>query len=407
VVCVDNNREKIDALRRGEIPIYEPGLNEMIPRNVGEDRLRFTTDLAEAVRASEVLFIAVGTPQDEDGSADLTYVLQVAEGIAKAMDGFKIVITKSTVPVGTAALVKEKLGEGTKHPFAVVSNPEFLKEGTAVDDFLKPDRVVIGTDDPQVEQTMRQLYEPFVRTGNPVMVMDHASAEITKYAANAMLATRISFMNEIANLCDQVGADVRNVRHAIGRDSRIGPSFLFPGVGYGGSCFPKDIKALVRVGKDHGVEMRVVEAVDKANEAQKIILLPRLETVLGGLRGKTIALWGLAFKPKTDDMREAPALAIIERLLAKGAAVRAYDPKAIHEAKRMLGDRVTYCSRSYEALEGADALVVVTEWNEFREPDFKRMKSLLRRPVIFDGRNIYDPVEMKRLGFEYQGIGRR
>jgi UDPglucose 6-dehydrogenase len=407
VVCVDNNRAKIDALERGEIPIYEPGLNEMIPRNVAEDRLRFTTDLAEAVRASEVLFIAVGTPQDEDGSADLTYVLEVAEGIARAMDGYKIVITKSTVPVGTAELLKKTIAGLTSHPFAVVSNPEFLKEGTAVDDFLKPDRVVIGTDDPKVEQTMRQLYEPFVRTGNPVMVMDHASAEITKYAANAMLATRISFMNEIANLCDRVGADVRNVRHAIGRDSRIGASFLFPGVGYGGSCFPKDVKALVRVGKERGVAMRVVEAVDRANEEQKTILVPRLEAVLGGLEGKTIAIWGLAFKPKTDDMREAPALAIIECLLLRGAAVRAYDPKAAHEARRVLGERVTFCARSYEALDGADALVVVTEWNEFREPDFARMKSLLRRPVIFDGRNIYDPAEMKRQGFEYQGIGRR
>jgi UDPglucose 6-dehydrogenase len=407
VVCVDNNRAKVDALRRGEIPIYEPGLNEMIPRNVGEDRLRFTTDLPEAVRASEVLFIAVGTPQDEDGSADLTYVLQVAEGVAKAMNGFKIVITKSTVPVGTADIVRKTIAGLTQHPFAVVSNPEFLKEGTAVEDFLKPDRVVIGTDDPKVEQTMRQLYEPFVRTGNPIMVMDHVSAEITKYAANAMLATRISFMNEIANLCDQVGADVRNVRHAIGRDSRIGPSFLFPGVGYGGSCFPKDIKALIRVGREKGVAMRVVEAVDKANEDQKTILVPRIERTLGGLKGKVIAVWGLAFKPKTDDMREAPALAIIDALVARGASVRAYDPKAGHEAKRLLADRVTFCSRSYEALEGADALVVVTEWNEFREPDFARMKSLLRRPLIFDGRNIYDPAEMKRQGFEYQGIGRR
>jgi UDPglucose 6-dehydrogenase len=407
VVCVDNNDLKVDALRRGEIPIYEPGLNEMIPRNVAEDRLHFTTDLPAAVRSSEVLFIAVGTPQDEDGSADLSYVVQVAEGIAQAMDGFKVVITKSTVPVGTAALVKKTIAGITKHPFAVVSNPEFLKEGTAVDDFLKPDRVVIGTDDPKVEQTMRQLYEPFVRTGNPIMVMDHASAEITKYAANAMLATRISFMNEIANLCDKVGADVGKVRHAIGRDSRIGPSFLFPGVGYGGSCFPKDIKALVRVGTDQGVEMRVVEAVDKANDAQKTILVPRIEATLGGVSGKTIALWGLAFKPKTDDMREAPALAIIEQLLAKGAKVRAYDPKALHEAKRTLGESVTFCTRSYEALEGADALVVVTEWNEFREPDFGRIKSLLKRPVIFDGRNIYDPAEMARLGFEYQGIGRR
>jgi UDPglucose 6-dehydrogenase len=407
VVCVDNDQAKVDSLRRGEIPIYEPGLNEMIPRNVTEDRLRFTTDLPEAVRSSEVLFIAVGTPQDEDGSADLTYVLQVAEGIAKAMDGFKVVITKSTVPVGTADLVKKTIAGLTKHPFAVVSNPEFLKEGTAVEDFLKPDRVVIGTDDPKVEQTMRQLYEPFVRTGNPVMVMDHASAEISKYAANAMLAARISFMNEIANLCDKVGADVRNVRHAIGRDSRIGTSFLFPGVGYGGSCFPKDIKALIRVGRENGVAMRVVEAVDNANEAQKTILLPRIETTLGGLGGKVIAVWGLAFKPKTDDMREAPALSIIDALVAKGASVRAYDPKAGHEAKRLLDGRVTFCSRSYEALKGADALVVVTEWNEFREPDFKRMKSLLRRPVIFDGRNIYDPAEMKRQGFEYQGIGRR
>ena len=407
VICVDNNPAKVDALKGGEIPIYEPGLNEMIPRNVSEDRLRFTTDLPEAVRTSEVLFIAVGTPQDADGSADLTYVLQVAEGIARALDGFKVIVTKSTVPVGTAALVKKAIAAITKHPFAVVSNPEFLKEGTAVEDFLKPDRVVIGTDDPKVEQIMRQLYEPFLRTGNPLMVMDHASAEITKYAANAMLATRISFMNEIANLCDQVGADVNKVRHAVGRDSRIGASFLFPGVGYGGSCFPKDIKALVRVGKEHGVAMRVVEAVDQANDAQKTILVPRIEATLGGLKGKTIAIWGLAFKPKTDDMREAPALSIIGELLAKGASVRAYDPKAGHEAQRVLGNRVTWCARSYEALEGADALVVVTEWNEFREPDFPRMKSLLRRPAIFDGRNIYDPAEMKRLGFEYQGIGRR
>jgi UDPglucose 6-dehydrogenase len=407
VICVDNNDDKVKALQRGEIPIYEPGLNEMIPRNVVADRLRFTTDLAQAVKASEVLFVAVGTPQDEDGSADLTYVVQVAEGIAKSMNGFKIVVLKSTVPVGTAALVRKTISAVTKEPFAVVSNPEFLKEGTAVDDFLKPDRVVIGTDDAKVEQTMRQLYEPFLRTGNPLMVMDHASAEITKYAANAMLATRISFMNEIANLCDRVGADVNKVRHAVGRDTRIGPSFLFPGVGYGGSCFPKDIKALVRVGRDHEVELRVVEAVDRTNQAQKTVILPRLERALGGLEGKKIALWGLAFKPKTDDMREAPALAIIETLLKRGATVRAYDPKANHEAKRVLGDRIVLCERSYDALDGADALVVVTEWNEFREPDFARMKTLMRRPFVFDGRNIYNPDEMRRLGFEYQGIGRR
>jgi UDPglucose 6-dehydrogenase len=379
----------------------------MVPRNVAEERLRFTTDLAGAVRVSEVLFIAVGTPQGEDGSADVKYVLGVAEGIARAMNGYKIVVNKSTVPVGTAKRVREVMAAITTHPFAVVSNPEFLKEGVAVDDFLKPDRVVIGTDDPKVEVVMRQLYEPFVRTGNPILVMDHASAELTKYAANAMLATRISFMNEIANLCDKVGADVRQVRLGLGRDARIGASFLFPGVGYGGSCFPKDIKALLRIGRDLGCEMAVVGAVDRANETQKRILVPRIEAHLGGLAGRVVAVWGLAFKPRTDDIREAPALAIIEALLAKGASVRAYDPKASGTARRVLGNRVALCSRSYEAVEGADALVVVTEWNEFREPDFRRMKSLMRRPAVFDGRNIYDPKQLRELGFHYEGIGRR
>jgi UDPglucose 6-dehydrogenase len=407
VVCVDSDAEKIAALCRGEIPIYEPGLAEMVPRNVAEERLRFTTDLAGAVRVSEVLFIAVGTPQGEDGSADVKYVLGVAEGIARAMNGYKIVVNKSTVPVGTAKRVREVMAAITTHPFAVVSNPEFLKEGVAVDDFLKPDRVVIGTDDPKVEVVMRQLYEPFVRTGNPILVMDHASAELTKYAANAMLATRISFMNEIANLCDKVGADVRQVRLGLGRDARIGASFLFPGVGYGGSCFPKDIKALLRIGRDLGCEMAVVGAVDRANETQKRILVPRIEAHLGGLAGRVVAVWGLAFKPRTDDIREAPALAIIEALLAKGASVRAYDPKASGTARRVLGNRVALCSRSYEAVEGADALVVVTEWNEFREPDFRRMKSLMRRPAVFDGRNIYDPKQLRELGFHYEGIGRR
>jgi UDPglucose 6-dehydrogenase len=407
VVCVDSDAEKIAALCRGEIPIYEPGLAEMVPRNVAEERLRFTTDLAGAVRVSEVLFIAVGTPQGEDGSADVKYVLGVAEGIARAMNGYKIVVNKSTVPVGTAKRVREVMAAITTHPFAVVSNPEFLKEGVGVDDFLKPDRVVIGTDDPKVEVVMRQLYEPFVRTGNPILVMDHASAELTKYAANAMLATRISFMNEIANLCDKVGADVRQVRLGLGRDARIGASFLFPGVGYGGSCFPKDIKALLRIGRDLGCEMAVVGAVDRANETQKRILVPRIEAHLGGLAGRVVAVWGLAFKPRTDDIREAPALAIIEALLAKGASVRAYDPKASGTARRVLGNRVALCSRSYEAVEGADALVVVTEWNEFREPDFRRMKSLMRRPAVFDGRNIYDPKQLRELGFHYEGIGRR
>jgi UDPglucose 6-dehydrogenase len=407
VVCVDKDAAKIASLERGEIPIYEPGLNDLIPKNIAEERLRFTTDLALAVRESEVIFIAVGTPQDEDGSADLRQVLAVTEAIGKAMNGPKIVVTKSTVPVGTAARVREVLRRHTTHPGAVVSNPEFLKEGAAVDDFLKPDRVVIGTDDPHAEAVMRELYEPFVRTGKPILVMDHASAELTKYAANGMLATRISFMNEIANLCDAVGADVRQVRMGIGTDARIGPSFLFPGLGYGGSCFPKDVKALVRKGEELGVTMHVARAVDESNERQKAVLLPRIEKHLGGLAGKVVAVWGLAFKPRTDDMREAPALALIEGLLAKGANVRVYDPKAMDAARRLLGERVTYCARSYDALAGADALALVTEWNEFREPDFERMKALMRRPAVFDGRNVFNPRHLEELGFHYEGIGRR
>jgi UDPglucose 6-dehydrogenase len=407
VVCVDSDKGKVDRLLKGEIPIYEPGLNEMVPRNVAEDRLQFTTDLDGAVRRSDVIFIAVGTPQDEDGSADLSHVLEVARGIGRSMNGFKILVNKSTVPVGTAGKVKSVVASLTSHPFAVVSNPEFLKEGTAVDDFLKPDRVVIGTDDPKVEAVMRQLYEPFVRTGKPILVMDPASAELTKYAANAMLATRISFMNEIANYCDKVGADVRQVRLGMGTDARIGASFLFPGVGYGGSCFPKDVKALIRMGQDASVAFNVVEAVDETNQSQKWILVPRVEKHLGGLAGKTIAIWGLAFKPRTDDMREAPAIAIIEKLLACGATVRAYDPKSEEQARRVFGDRIALSGRAYEAVTGADALIVVTEWNEFREPDFGRIKSLMRNPAIFDGRNIYDPKVLRDAGFHYEGIGRR
>jgi len=407
VVCVDIDEAKIAGLRKGEVPIYEPGLEEMIVRNVKEERLRFTTDLPGAVRASDILFIAVGTPQDEDGSADTRHVLRVAEDIARAMDGPKVLVVKSTVPVGTNARLRKAIGALTTHPFSVVANPEFLKEGAALDDFLKPDRVVVGTDDPKVEALMRELYEPFVRTGNPVLVMDPASAELTKYAANAMLATRISFMNEIANLCERLGADVRQVRMGVGTDSRIGASFLFPGVGYGGSCFPKDVKALARMGRDAGAALNVVEAVEETNRAQKTVLLPQIEAHLGGLGGKVIAVWGLAFKPRTDDMREAPALALIEALLKKGAFVRAYDPKAMPAAGLELGDRVMLCARSYDAVQGADALVVVTEWSEFREPDFPRMKSLMRRPAIFDGRNIYNPQSVRELGFHYQGIGRR
>jgi UDPglucose 6-dehydrogenase len=354
-----------------------------------------------------VIFIAVGTPQDEDGSADLKHVLDVARGIGQAMNGDKIIVNKSTVPVGTAAKVKDVVTGLTSHRVSVVSNPEFLKEGTAVEDFLKPDRVVIGTDDPEVEAVMRRLYQPFVLTGKPIMVMDPASAELTKYAANAMLASRISFMNEIANYCDRVGADVRSVRMGIGSDSRLGASFLFPGVGYGGSCFPKDVKALIRMGHAAGVPMNVIEAVDRTNEEQKAILVPRVEAHLGGLDGKVVAVWGLAFKPRTDDMRQAPAIAIIEGLLEGGARVQAYDPKAEEGAKRVFGNRITLCRRAHEAALGADALVVVTEWPEFREPDFRRLKDRMRHPAIFDGRNIYNPQTIREMGFHYEGIGRR
>ncbi len=334
-------------------------------------------------------------------------MLGVARGIGRALNGYKVVVNKSTVPVGTAAKVRELIASLTSHPFAVVSNPEFLKEGSAVDDFLKPDRVVVGTDDPKAGAVMRQLYEPFMRTGKPILVMDPASAELTKYAANAMLATRISFMNEIANYCDRVGADVKQVRMGMGTDARIGASFLFPGVGYGGSCFPKDVKALIRMGQEAEVAFNVVEAVDRTNAAQKSILVPRISAYLGGLAGKTIAVWGLAFKPKTDDMREASAIVIVEKLLAGGAAVRAYDPKAEVQARRLFGDRVVLCERAYEAAVGAHALVIVTEWNEFREPDFAKITGLMRTPAVFDGRNVYEPRVLRELGFHYEGIGRR
>jgi UDPglucose 6-dehydrogenase len=407
VVCVDKDAAKIEALKRGVVPIYEPGLAELITRNTAEERLRFTTDLPEAVRASDIIFVAVGTPQDEDGSADMTHVLAVAEAIGRAMDGYKVIVNKSTVPVGTAARVRKVIEGLSKHPFAVVSNPEFLKEGAAVGDFLKPDRVVVGADDPQAEALMKELYEPFVRTGNPILTMDPASAELTKYASNAMLATRISFMNEIANLCDQVGADVRQVRLGMGADERIGSGFLFPGIGYGGSCFPKDVKALMRLAQDAGTTLQVVDAVDRVNAAQKELLVPRIVKHLGSLQGKVVAIWGLAFKPRTDDMREAPAVSIIEGLLRGGATVRVYDPKAMEAARPMLGDRVTWCAKSYECVEGADALVLATEWNEFREPDFPRIKSLMRHAAVFDGRNVWSPQTLRDLGFHYEGIGRR
>ena len=406
VVCVDKDESKIRLLRRGKIPIYEPGLEEVVRQNRAEKRLTFTTDLARAVRASEVIFIAVGTPQGEDGSADLQHVMGVARDIARAMNGYKVIVDKSTVPVGTSEKVREVIRRETTHPFSVVSNPEFLKQGAAVDDFLKPDRVVIGAEDEKSAEIMRQIYQPFTRTGAPIMVMDCASAEICKYAANALLATRISFMNEVATLCEAFGADVDQVRRAVGSDRRIGPSFLFPGCGYGGSCFPKDVKAIVKFAADQKYDFRILKAVEAVNEAQKVRLAERIERHFGSLKGRTIAVWGLSFKPRTDDMREAPAIVIINRLLAAGAKVQAFDPAATDVARKIFGNRITLAARSYDALAGADALALVTEWNEFREPDFAKMRKLMAAPVVFDGRNIYSKDQMKTHGFTYYSIGR-
>jgi UDPglucose 6-dehydrogenase len=407
VTCVDKDAGKIRLLKRGKIPIYEPGLEELVRRNVEESRLTFTTKLPDAVRKSEVIFVAVGTPTGEDGSADLQHVLAAARDIARAMNGYKVVVDKSTVPVGTSAKVTAEMKRVTAHEFAVVSNPEFLKQGAAVEDFLKPDRVVIGTRDPRAAATMQELYRPFTRTGAPIMVMDPESAELCKYAANAMLATRISFMNEIANVCERFGADVDRVRQAVASDRRIGPAFLFPGVGYGGSCFPKDVKAIIKFASDKRYRFRILEAVESVNERQKLLLLDRLDKHFGKrLKGKTIAVWGLSFKPRTDDMREAPAVPLINGLLARGARVRAFDPEAFPVAKRIFKSRITYARSAYDALKEADALLVVTEWNEFREPDFARMKKLLKQPVVFDGRNIFDSKQIRSLGFTYASIGR-
>jgi UDPglucose 6-dehydrogenase len=406
VVCVDKDAAKIRTLRRGKMPIYEPGLEELVRRNTQESRLTFTTTLAKAVRESTIIFIAVGTPQGEDGSADLQHVLGVARDIAKAMNGYKVIVDKSTVPVGTSDKVREVIRRETTHPFSVVSNPEFLKQGAAIDDFMRPDRVVIGAEDPRAEQLMRDLYTPFTRTGAPIMVMDCASAELTKYAANAMLATRVSFMNEVANVCETVGADVDQVRRAIGSDSRIGTSFLFPGIGYGGSCFPKDVKAMIHFAAKKDYEFRILKAVESVNASQKTRLAAKIRAHFGTLKGKTIAVWGLAFKPKTDDMREAPAIPLIEALLNGGASIQAYDPEATRVAKGIFGNKITYASNNYDALKGADCLAIVTEWNEFRRPDLARMRSLMRSPVIFDGRNIFEPEAMKQNGFTYYSIGR-
>ncbi|HEX4348118.1 MAG TPA: UDP-glucose/GDP-mannose dehydrogenase family protein [Vicinamibacterales bacterium] len=408
VICVDKDEAKITTLRGGRMPIYEPGLEEMVRRNHTEERLTYSTDLPSAVRASDIVFIAVGTPQGEDGSADLQHVLAVARDVGRALEKYTVIVDKSTVPVGTATRVHDTIAKETKQPFSVVSNPEFLKQGAAIDDFMKPDRVVIGTDpsDERARGLMRELYAPFTRTGAPIMMMDTASAELCKYAANSILATRISFMNEIANVCELVGADVDQVRKAMGADRRIGTSFLFPGVGYGGSCFPKDVQAMMRSASDRGYDFAILRAVEDVNKRQKGRLVAKMGAHFGDLRGKTIALWGLAFKPRTDDMREAPALTIISELLEKGASVRAYDPEAGPTAKRVFGDRIKICEKSYDALTGADALAIVTEWNEFREPDFKKMRELLTAPVVFDGRNIYSSEHMRSLGFTYFAIGR-
>jgi UDPglucose 6-dehydrogenase len=406
VVCVDNDASKIRTLRRGKMPIYEPGLEEMVRRNRSEGRLAFTTMLGRAVKDAQIIFVAVGTPQGEDGSADLQHVLDVARQVARSMNGYKVIVNKSTVPVGTAARVREIVRRETTHPFSVVSNPEFLKQGAAIEDFLKPDRVVVGAEDPRATDLMKELYSPFTRTGAPIMIMDCASAELSKYAANAILATRISFMNEVANVCELAGANVDQVRKAIGADRRIGPSFLFPGVGYGGSCFPKDVRAMLHFSSEKGYEFQILRAVEDVNVLQKARIVDRIREHFGDLKGKTIAVWGLAFKPRTDDMREAPAITIITRLLAAGAKVQAYDPEAEKVARGLFGSKIQLADKSYDALKGADALVVVTEWNEFREPDFGRMRKLMRSPVIFDGRNIYTPEHLRSLGFTYFSIGR-
>lgn len=406
VICVDVDQRKTVMLKRGRSPIYELGLEQLIRRNLHENRLSFTTDTAEAVRKSFLIFIAVGTPCRDDGSCDLSQVYSVATEVAEAMDDYKIVALKSTVQVGTADGVRELIRSKTSQKFDVVSNPEFLKEGAAIEDFMKPDRVIIGTDSEEAAEVMRELYRPFVRTGRPILVMDHRSAELTKYAANAMLATRISFINEVANLCERIGADVNAVRQGIGSDERIGFTFLFPGIGYGGSCFPKDVKAIAATAKEYGYRMDMLEAVDAVNTRQKTVLVPKIKRHFDGqLGGKIIAMWGLSFKPGTDDMREAPSISIIEELLSADVKLQVHDPVALKEARRIFGRKLDYYELPYDALKGAHAMVLATEWTEFRNPDFARMKSLMAGNAIFDGRNIYNPKIMREKGFVYYGIG--
>lgn len=408
VICMDVDEKKIANLKKGIIPIYEPGLDEVVKRNTQYGRLFFSTDLKSAVEKSKIIFLCLPTPQSEDGSADLTHVLGVSEKIAGYLNEDKILISKSTVPVGTVERLEQLFKKKGQHTVEVVSNPEFLKEGTALQDSLKPDRIIIGTRDKKTAEILTELYEPFVRTGNPIIIMDEKSAELTKYAANSYLATKITFMNDMANLCEAVGADIEWIRKGIGSDPRIGKHFLFAGIGYGGSCFPKDVKALIKTSGDHGHKLGILEEVDKINQNQKSLIVTKIRKHFSGsLKNKTIAIWGIAFKPQTDDIRDAPSLVIIESLLKEGAKVRVHDPAALQNAKKVFGSRVHYCESSFDALKDADALAVVTEWNEFRKPDFQRMKTLMKEYIIFDGRNIYDPKELKKAGFVYHGIGRK
>jgi UDPglucose 6-dehydrogenase len=411
VTCVDINEDKINKLKKGIIPIYEPGLDQMVLKNVEKERLNFTTSLKESLEHAEAIFVAVGTPPGEDGSADLSHVLEVARQIGKHMNHYLVVVTKSTVPIGTAKKVKAAIQDelekrGVALDFDVASNPEFLKEGSAIEDFLKPDRIVIGTESEKAEKLMSRLYKPFVLNGHPILFMDIPSAEMTKYAANAMLATKISFMNDIANLCEIVGADVTNVRRGIGSDSRIGPKFIYAGAGYGGSCFPKDVKAIIKTAQLNNYNLRILEAVEDVNDDQKKVIIKKIKQHFPEVKGKTFAMWGLSFKPHTDDMREAPSVVIAEALTGLGAHVKAYDPVAIEEAKHILGNTIEYGKDQYDVLIEADALILITEWPEFRVPNYKVMDKLMNNRVIFDGRNIYDPNEMKEFGYTYYSIGR-
>jgi UDPglucose 6-dehydrogenase len=407
VTCVDIDANKVNKLSNGQITIYEPGLEKLFERNLKENRLQFTTDLAAGVKDAEVIFLALPTPPGEDGSADLSYILNVAEQLGNIITDYKVIVDKSTVPVGTAEKVQTTIAKNCKSEFDVVSNPEFLREGVAVDDFMKPDRVVIGTRSERARKTMGELFAPFVRQGNPILFMDEKSAELTKYAANSFLATKISFMNEIAILCEKLGADVDMVRRGVGSDDRIGKRFLFPGIGYGGSCFPKDVQALVKSSQDADYDFKILNAVMDVNEKQKLFLLPKINAWFNNdLKGKHFALWGLAFKPNTDDIREAPALYIIDALTAAGATVTVHDPEAIENVKKVIGDKVEYCSHQYECLSNADALIIATEWSVFRTPDFDKIKESLKNPLIFDGRNLFDVPRMQELGFHYESVGR-